>query len=169
MTLLQFKCLSFLVCKPIQLETNKQANKQTKKMNFQNEHPWEFAQSLGHKTVIHFLGFPGDTSGKEPACQCRRWTRCRFHLLHWEDAWSRKQQFIPVFLPGESHGQKSLTGHILWGHRVRHNWRDLAQHSTRHMYGLNVCKTSKFTWLLRFQPISGNEDMLEVKDTANSP
>ena len=27
------------------------------------------------------MGFPGGTSGKEPACQCRRLKRCRFDLL----------------------------------------------------------------------------------------
>ena len=29
-------------------------------------------------------GFPGGTSGKEPACQCRRHKRCRFDPLGWE-------------------------------------------------------------------------------------
>ena len=29
--------------------------------------------------------FPGDTSGKEPACQCRRCKRCRFNSLGQED------------------------------------------------------------------------------------
>ena len=33
----------------------------------------------------------------------------------------RKWQPIPAFLPGKSHGQRSLVGHSLWGHRVRHN------------------------------------------------
>ena len=28
--------------------------------------------------VIGYTGFPGDMSGKEPACQCRRRKRCRF-------------------------------------------------------------------------------------------
>ena len=27
-----------------------------------------------------YTGFPGGTSGKEPACQCRRIKRCRFDL-----------------------------------------------------------------------------------------
>ena len=35
----------------------------------------------------------------------------------------------PVFLPGESHGQRSLVGRNPWSHRVRHDWSDLA-HST---------------------------------------
>ena len=32
----------------------------------------------------------------------------------------------PVFLPGESQGQRSLVGSHLWGCRVGHDWSDLA-------------------------------------------
>ena len=36
--------------------------------------------------------------------------------------WGRKWQPTPVFLPGKSHGQRSLAGYNLWGHkRVRYN------------------------------------------------
>ena len=35
-----------------------------------------------------------------------------FTLMHWR----RKWQPTPVFLPGESHGQRSLVGCCLWGH-----------------------------------------------------
>ena len=45
-----------------------------------------------------------------------------FTLLHWR----RKWQPTPVFLPGESQGRGSLVGCRLWGHRVGHNWSDLA-------------------------------------------
>ena len=31
--------------------------------------------------------------------------------------WRRKWQPTPVFLPGESHGQRSLAGYSLWGHK----------------------------------------------------
>ena len=34
-----------------------------------------------YSTVSDFRGFPGGASGKEPACQCRRWKRS----LGWED------------------------------------------------------------------------------------
>ena len=34
----------------------------------------------------------------------------------------RKWQLIPIFLPGECHGQRSLVGYSPWGReRVRHN------------------------------------------------
>jgi len=31
--------------------------------------------------------------------------------------WRRVQQPTPVFLPGESHGQRSLEGYSPWGHK----------------------------------------------------
>ena len=34
-------------------------------------------------------------------------------LLHWR----RKWQPTPVFLPGESNGQRSLVGYSPWGHK----------------------------------------------------
>ena len=46
-------------------------------------------------------------SGKESACQCRRH---RFHPWVGKILWRRKQQPTPVFLPGQSHRQRSLGG-----------------------------------------------------------
>ena len=45
-----------------------------------------------------------------------------FPFMHWR----RKWQPTPVFLPGESQGWRSLVGCCLWGHRVGHDWTDLA-------------------------------------------
>ena len=36
--------------------------------------------------------------------------------------WSRKWQPTPVFLPGESHGQRCLVGYSPWDRRVRRDW-----------------------------------------------
>ena len=53
-------------------------------------------------------------NGKKSACQCRR---CRRHGF---DPWVRKipwrKQWLPtpVFLPGESHGQRSLVDYSPW-------------------------------------------------------
>ena len=38
-------------------------------------------------------------------------------LLAIDSPWSRKWQSTPVFLPVESHGQWSLVGYSLWGHK----------------------------------------------------
>ena len=35
--------------------------------------------------------------------------------LSLEDPWRRRWQPTPVFLPGESHGERSLAGYSLWG------------------------------------------------------
>ena len=42
-------------------------------------------------------------------------------LLVWKIPWRRKWQPTPVFVPGESHGQRSLAGYSPWGCRVRHD------------------------------------------------
>ena len=61
-------------------------------------------------------GFPGGTSGEEPAYQCRRPKRCRFDPWVGKLPWRRKWQPAPIFLPGEFHGQRSLAGCSPWGH-----------------------------------------------------
>ena len=83
---------------------------------------------------LHFLSlslwnadFPGGTSGKEPSCQCKRRKRLGFSLWVGKMPWRSKRQPTPVFLPGESHGQRSLVGYNPWGRRVRHDWSNLAR------------------------------------------
>ena len=52
---------------------------------------------------------------KIPVCQCRRHKRCRFNTWVKKIPCSRKWQPTPVFLPGEFHGPRSLTGYNPWG------------------------------------------------------
>ena len=59
------------------------------------------------------LGFLGGAIGKESACQCRRHKRRGFDLWVRKTPWSRKWQPTPVFLPGESHGERRLAGYSL--------------------------------------------------------
>ena len=56
-------------------------------------------------------GFPGGTSGKEPTCQCRRFKRHQFDPWVGKIPWRREWLHTPVFLPGESPGQRSLAGY----------------------------------------------------------
>ena len=53
-------------------------------------------------------------SRKEPSCQC---SLCGFNPWVRNIPWRRKWQPTPVFLPGESHGQKSLAGYSPWDRR----------------------------------------------------
>jgi len=48
---------------------------------------------------------------KNPPCPCRRRKRRGFHLWVGKIPWRRAWQPTPVFLPGESHGQRSLEGY----------------------------------------------------------
>ena len=66
--------------------------------------------------------FSGNTSGKEPNCQCRRHKRWGFDSRVGKIPWRRAWQPTPVFLPGKAHGQRSLVGYSPWGlRRVGHN------------------------------------------------
>ena len=56
------------------------------------------------------MGLGSGASGKESACQCRRCKRLQFDPWVGANPWRRKQQPIPVFLLGESQGQRSLVG-----------------------------------------------------------
>ena len=62
-----------------------------------------------------WVGLPRWRSGKDSACQCRRCKSCGFDPWVGKILWSRKWHPTPVFLPGESHGQRSLVGYSLWG------------------------------------------------------
>ena len=68
-------------------------------------------------SIKHFR-LPWRLSSKQSACQLRR-----HRLDSWvrKIPWRRKWRPTPGFLPGKSHGQKSLTGYSAWGCRVRHD------------------------------------------------
>ena len=53
----------------------------------------------------------GGASGKEPTGQYRRRKSYRFNPWIRKIPWRRAWQPIPIFLPGESHGQRSLLGY----------------------------------------------------------
>ena len=59
-------------------------------------------------------------SNKESTCNAGDCMDCR---RHWFDPWVRKITWrrnwepIPVFLPGKSHGQRSLADYNPWGHK----------------------------------------------------
>ena len=59
------------------------------------------------------VGFPGGSDGEESTCNAG----ALVPSLCQEDPWRRTWEPTPVFLPGESHGQKSLEGYSPWGHK----------------------------------------------------
>ena len=52
---------------------------------------------------------------KNPPVNAGRCKRCGFNPWVGEIPWRREWQSIPVFLPGEFHGQRSLAGYGPWG------------------------------------------------------
>ena len=48
---------------------------------------------------------------------CKKHRRCEFNPWVRKIPWRRKWQPIPVFLPGESHGQRNLMGYSPWGRK----------------------------------------------------
>ena len=58
------------------------------------------------------MGFQGDSVVRKSACQCRR---CGSDTWVRQILWRRKWQPAPVFLPAQSHGQRSLMGCSPWG------------------------------------------------------
>ena len=67
-------------------------------------------------TVFLFVTcqLPRWLSGQESTCQCRR---CGFNPWVGKIPWKRARQPTPVFLPGESHGQRKLAGYSPWGRK----------------------------------------------------
>ena len=62
-------------------------------------------------TELCILGFLGGASDKAPTCQCKGCKRCRFDPWVKKLSWRRAWQPTAVFLPGESHGLRSLAGY----------------------------------------------------------
>ena len=81
------------------------------------------------KKIPALGGFQGGASGKEPACQCRRCKRWEFNLWVRKIPWRRAWQPSPVFLPGESQGQRNLVGYSPGG-RTEGASHNLACHHT---------------------------------------
>ena len=63
--------------------------------------------------TVPILGFPGGSDGKESSCNEGDQVRSLGRKIPWRRAW----QPMPVFLPGESHGQRSLVSYSPWGRK----------------------------------------------------
>ena len=81
--------------------------------------------------------FPGGTSGKEPACQCRRCKRYGFDPWMGKIPWRRAWQPTPVFLPGESPWTEEPGGLQSTGSQgVGHGW--VTEHTHTRMRALVI-------------------------------
>ena len=70
---------------------------------------------------------PGGSDGRV----CLQWRRCEFHPWVGKIPWRRAWQPTPVFLPGESHAQRSPGSTV---HRVTKSWaKQLMLHSLQRL------------------------------------
>ena len=76
------------------------------------------------------IGLPWWLSSKESACNAGA-TRCKFDPWIGMIPWWRKWQLTPVFLPQETHGQRSLAGYGPWGRKES----DMTE-ATEHIHGI---------------------------------
>ena len=79
--------------------------------------PTFFNLSLNFAIRRSWSEHPSGASGKEPTCQCKLDMRCWFDPWIRKIPWRRPWQSAPVFLPRESHGQRSLERYSSWGHK----------------------------------------------------
>ena len=82
------------------------------------------------------MGFPRGASDKESSCQCGR---CRCNPWVRKIPWERKWQPISVFLPGKSHGGRSLEGYSPW----RYKELDMTEHTHTVLCNQNLSLVAK--------------------------
>ena len=88
-----------------------------------------------YKNTLNWTVIPWQLGGKESACQCKRSKRPKSDPWVRKIPWRRKWQPTPVFLPGKSHGQRSLAGCSLWGHKESNTTEHIA-----HTYKVNYIR-----------------------------
>ena len=101
----------------------------------------------GQEQSVTAQGLPRWPRGKESAYQFRRHKRQGLEPWVGKIPWRRKWQPTPLFLPVESHGQRSLVSYNPWSHRVRHNSAWTHPHpwdrvQTRRLRCPRICKIS---------------------------
>ena len=102
-----------------------------------------FHQFRTAKDTSNQDGLRRSCSGRESASQCRRHRSCGFNPWIGNIPWRMKWQFTPVFLPGESCGQRSLADYNPWGHEESDTTecrRELHSSSTKFLYWSWNCR-----------------------------
>ena len=89
------------------------------------------SQRVGHTEQLS-LSLPHVASGKEPTVNAGDIRDTRFDPWVGKIPWRRAWQHTPVFLPGESHGQRSLGGYSPQGQKEL-NTTEVTKHTYKHI------------------------------------
>ena len=79
-------------------------------------------------------GLPRRLRDEESTCPCRRWG---FNPWLGKTPWRRKGPLTPVFLLGQSHGQRSLTIYSPWGRKESDTTERLSMHTPSYKWSFN--------------------------------
>ena len=116
------------------------------------------------------IGLPWFLSGKESTCQFG----CEFNLWDRKIPWRRKWQSTPVFLPGKSHGHRSLADYNPWGRKkfgltyqvnninkismINVSWICLSFTSCKHLAQVDSSvKGLDYLWEFVYSPVGSNQ------------
>ena len=77
------------------------------------------------------MGFPGGSAVKNPPAM-QKPQEAQVRSLSGEDPLERGLATSPVFLPGKSHGQRSLADYSPWGHKEL----DMTEYTCTHILNL---------------------------------
>ena len=100
-------------------------------------------QLYGHLMAVS--DFQGDASGNQPTCQRRKRKRRVFSPRVGKIPWRRAWRSMPIFLPGESHGQRSLEGYGPQGHKESDTTK-APQHRHKDCQASALVIISRFFW-----------------------
>ena len=81
---------------------------------------------------------------------CLPWGRPGFDLWVGKIPWRRKWQPTPVFLPGESHGQRSLAGYSPRGRKESDTTEQLHTHTLKLWWELSVLPVGRWCEVQRW-------------------
>ena len=79
--------------------------------------------------------------------------------------WRRKWQPTPVFLPGKSHGQRSLAGYSPWGKRVGCDWVTSTVFPLRVYTSMHVYSYVYRRWRKEATPIAEGQTEIRCQET----
>ena len=92
-----------------------------------------FVSWLSSIPLCVYICFPGGTSDKASACQCKRLKRHGFNPWVGKIPRGRKWQPTLILSPGKFHGRRTLAGYSPWGYKESYITvhRHACAHATR--------------------------------------